>query len=271
MDTIFWRRQTGKPLFPELEWNKPERRNQAGRLLIIGGNAHALNAPAKSYEIVKKEGIGEVKIALPDSTKKLVGVSLPDAVFLPSTHSGEFAQEAEIHLLSYAQWADSLLLIGDTGRNSQTAILFDQLLKNYSGQVLLTRDALDLLLGNPKNFVDRPHTTLIITFAELQKLVKNSGETVAITASMDLVQLVEFLHNFSYKHPMHIVTYWQGQLIAAVGGTVSTTKITTDSKSHEPPFWRTTLASLSACYLTWNPNKPLEALTHSAYILSKTL
>ena len=71
MPEEYWKRQGTKPLFEELEWNKPERRDQAGRLLIVGGNVHALGAPAKSYELALQTGIGAAKIALPDKTKNL--------------------------------------------------------------------------------------------------------------------------------------------------------------------------------------------------------
>ena len=35
----YWQKQTPeKPLFPDIEWAKPEQKSQAGRLGIIGGN-----------------------------------------------------------------------------------------------------------------------------------------------------------------------------------------------------------------------------------------
>src|ERR1044071_6867008 len=99
METTYWQRQASKPLFEELEWNKPERRDQAGRILIIGGNVHHLNAPAKAYEVTRRCGIGEVIVALPSKTKRLVGKMIPEAVFTPSTPSGEFAQDGAAELL----------------------------------------------------------------------------------------------------------------------------------------------------------------------------
>lgn len=270
MDSTFWRKQQEEPLFPELEWNKPERRNQAGKLLIIGGTLHTLTAPANAYERVTSEGIGEVKIALPDKTKRLVGATLPSAVFLPSTASGEFALEGSAELDSYTQWADTILFPGDSGRNSQTTILFEQLIKTHINQVIITRDALDSISNNAQELIDRPDTTLVASFAQFQKLVKVLGEPTAVMASMDLVQLVEFLHVFSSKHTASMVTYWQGQLLAAHNGGVSSTKVPSQ-KNQEPPLWRTSVASYGACYQTWNPQKPLEALTQANYQFAKTL
>ena len=113
----YWAKQSDKPLFPELDWNKPERRDQAGRVLIIGGYLHKLQAPAKSYEQLKQHGIGEIKVALPSKTKRLLANSLEAAVFLPSTPSGEFSREGFEELIDYANWADTILLPGDVGRS----------------------------------------------------------------------------------------------------------------------------------------------------------
>ena len=67
----FWQKQEpGKPLFPDVEWNKPERRDQAGKLGIIGGNKLGFLAVAESYQESLKTGVGEARVLLPDALKK---------------------------------------------------------------------------------------------------------------------------------------------------------------------------------------------------------
>ncbi len=264
MDSTYWHRQANDPLFPDLEWNKPERRDQAGKVLIIGGDVHNLGAPATSFATLKQNGIGNIKIALPDKTNRLVGKSLPEALFLPSTSSGEFSTEGEIELLDQAIWADTILLPGDNGRNSQTAILFQDIVQAYKDQMVITRDALDLFSNNPGSLFDRSNTTIVASFAQLQKLVKNYGVPSALVFKMDLVKLVSFLYEFSLKVEAAVLTLHHDQLIAAYKGKVSTTKLQVAS---EPQHWRLMAASLVACYQTWNRTKPFESLTHSAYLL----
>ena len=73
MDMKFWQKQEpGKPLFPDVEWNKPERRDQAGKLGIIGGNKLGFLAVAESYQEALKAGVGEARVLLPDALKKNV-------------------------------------------------------------------------------------------------------------------------------------------------------------------------------------------------------
>lgn len=269
MDTTYWHKQGSSSLFEELEWDKPQRRDQAGRLLIVGGSPHALIAPAKAYEYVKNHGIGEAKIVLPEKTKRLVGATLPDAVFLPSTGSGEFSQDGTEELLNYAHWADTLLFAGDIGRNSQTTIMLNSFLRSYNADVVLTKDVLESLANHPEELLQREHTTLVISFSQLQRYIKNSSELLPLQFSMSLVQLVSYLHELTKRYPVSIVTLHEKQIICAVSGEVSTTKIMNEDP--EPPLWRLQYASIASCYLTWNPHKHFAALTHSAAMLAHEL
>lgn len=265
MNNTYWQKQGSEPLFPELEWNKPERRDQAGQLLIVGGNMHGLNAPAKAYETARRTGIGEAHVALPHKTKRLVAHALPEAIFLPSTISGEFAQDANAELLEYAQVADTVLLPGDSGRNSQTAILFETLLKSYNFQIVLTRDAVDILQNYPSALLERPRTIIVVSFAQLQKLLQNYQYSTPLSFTMDLVKLIELVQNLTQSLPISLLTLHQNQLIAASGGKVSTTKFPdTPTKP-----WRLNAAAIAACYATWNNSKIFESLTQTAYLITQ--
>ena len=99
---------------------------------------------------------------------------------------------------------------------------------------------------------------------QIQKLVKSYGETTPLTFSMDLIKLVEFLHLFSQKIGAAIITLHQNQFIVAAHGQISTTKI---KQTAESEHWRIETATIAACFQTWNPNKPFEALTHSVSLL----
>lgn len=285
MDHTYWQRQAEKPLFPELEWNKPERRDQAGRLLIIGGYLHNLNAPAKAYEYVQKQAIGSVKVALPSKTKALLGKSLPAAIFLPSTSSGELAQDGLTELIEYADWADTLLIPGDLGRNSQTTLLLADLLTNTTHQAVVTRDAVDLLQNTPGLLIKHEKTTLVLSFAQLQKHMQNLKISTALTFDMDLTRLVAFLHDFTSEHPCAIITQHQDKFIVAVNGRISTTPtrhsqpdressidmdplVKPEDNSSIQQAWRTKAAAIAACYQTWNPEKTFEALTHSTFLIT---
>lgn len=258
MESSFWHRQSAdKPLFPDLLWSRPENRLHAGKLLVVGGNAHGFSAPAEAFNEAGKAGVGTARVVLPDALQKTVGKFFPEAEFVPSTPSGSLSQKALGELLALGQWADGVLLAGDLGRNSETAILLEKFTKEHTGQLSLTKDSADYFLNLPQ-ILDRPDTTLVVSFAQLQKLAIAANFTKPFTFDMDLVRLVDMLHDFTEMHPASIMVKHLRNIIVAVGGQVSTTKLVEDKE-----VWRVATAAHASVWWLQNSTKPFEALTTS--------
>ena len=131
MDT-FWRKQEkSKPLFPDIEWNRPERRDQAGQLGIVGGNKLGFAAVATSYQAARDAGAGEVRVLLPDTLRRTVPAAMTDVLFAPTNTSGGLSGAAAGEMAALGEWARVMLLIGDAGKNSDTAALYEQIVRNY--------------------------------------------------------------------------------------------------------------------------------------------
>ncbi len=263
MNNNYWLRQTDKPLFPDLEWSKPEQRAKAGKLGIIGGNKLGFASVAESYQTALTTGTGEVKILLPDALKKAVPNSITDAVFAASNQSGSLSGESYEQLRSLGDWADGILLIGDAGRNSETAIVYEKFLEKYTGQLTITRDAVDLLKSNPIALAERPDTSLIMSFAQLQKLFQTTYYPIVLTFSMQLSNLVEALHKFTITYPATITVFHQDNILVACDGTVMTMPWTNPML-----IWRGDVATKAAAYWLWSPKKSLEAISTS--LINKT-
>jgi NAD(P)H-hydrate repair Nnr-like enzyme with NAD(P)H-hydrate dehydratase domain len=260
MEHTYWHKQTkGNPLFPDLLWSRPENKNQAGRLLIIGGNLHGIAAPAEAYATAEASGIGVAYVLLPDAVQKMVGF-LENAYFAPSTPSGSFAQTALAEMLDHSQTVDGVLLAGDVGRNAETAIALEKFVNKYSGLITITKDFLDYFSKSPRTLLERPRTTIVASLAQLQKLAQYSQFTRPITLGMDLINLVDALHEFTTIHTASVVTKYQDQLVVAHGGQVSTTKLTEDLL-----IWRVKAAATVAVWQLQNPSKTFEALTTAAF------
>jgi ADP-dependent NAD(P)H-hydrate dehydratase / NAD(P)H-hydrate epimerase len=256
MDQSYWLRQTDKPLFPELEWSRPETRSQAGKLLIIGGNGYEFKAPANAYGDALESGVGTATVLLPNSMQKVVSDIFPEAAFAPSTPSGSFARSSLALMLDLATRADAVLLPGDTGRNSETTVLFESFLEKYHGQVAITKDVADVLVQQPLQLLQRRNTLLVLAMGQLRQLAVAAHFPRAFTTEMGLVQLVESLHEFTVRYPLAIITRHQNHCVVSVEGQVSTTPVKTDE-----PVWRLTTATRASVWWLQNPNRPFEALT----------
>jgi NAD(P)H-hydrate repair Nnr-like enzyme with NAD(P)H-hydrate dehydratase domain len=257
MERTYWKRQTAEnSLFPNLQWSKPENRAFAGKLLIVGGNAHGFAAPASCYADAVKAGVGTARVLLPDAIQKVVGPVLEQGEFAPSTPSGSFSQKTLDDLLSLSAWADGALLAGDLGRNSETAILLEKYASKYHGQLTITKDAGDYFTATPEVMRYRENTTLVISFAQLQRLGTHLGYTTAFTFDMDLLHLVDALHEFTELFPFYLITKHHENILVACNGQVSTTKL-----PEELSIWRCEIAAHASVWWLQNPNKPFEALT----------
>lgn len=259
MDHAYWKRQEpGKPLYPDVEWSKPERRDQAGKLLIIGGNKLGFVAVAESYQTALKTGAGEVKVIVPDCLKKSIPAAMTDVIFAACTPSGGLSKDALQELKASSSWASGVLLIGDAGRNAETALAYEEFISWYQGPLTITRDAIDLVKNNPSLLAERPETTIIASFAQVQKLFQGIYYPKILTFNMQLMQLVEALHKFTITYPCTIVTLHKDMMVIASGG-----EVVTQPWNAPMAIWRGSVATDAACYQLWNSNKPLQAVSAS--------
>lgn len=264
METTYWRKQQEQALFPDIAWSKPENKQHAGKLLIIGGNLHGFAAPAAAYQESLKAGVGVAKVLLPDALQKTVGRILENGEYAPSTPSGSFSQKALASWLDWSQWADAILLAGDLGRNSETAITIERFVAKTNLPLTITKDAIDYFYANPGAITQRLKTTLVLSLAQLQKLNKQMGSTEPLLFSFGIAQLANWLHSFTSDNPCTIVVYHQQSILVAHQGQIISTEV------GEQTIWRLKTASCGAVWWLQNPAKPLEALTAGIFEQFKT-
>ncbi|HEX7483549.1 MAG TPA: hypothetical protein VF281_00195 [Candidatus Saccharimonadales bacterium] len=255
----YWQQQTAiKPLYPDIEWNKPEQRSLAGRLGIIGGNKLGFAGVGEAYGAANTSGVGEVRVLLPDVLRKTIPTTMTDVIFGATNPSGSLARGAHTDMLAISEWASGVLLVGDAGRNSETAILYEDFLKDYTGPLTLTRDAIDLIKNSAQTIVDRPDTLLVMSFAQLQKLFQSVYYPKVLTFSMQLAQLVEALHKFTVTYPVSIMVLHKEYIIIAHNGDITTTPW-----ENPMAIWRGSVATKAASYWLWNRGSVLIAATAS--------
>jgi len=256
MKPDFWHKQTASaPLFSDMLWSRPENRLHAGKLLIVGGNEYGFAAAAQAYSYAQKAGIGVIRMLLPDSLRKYVGRDFEAGDYAPATPSGSFSQKALAEMLDMAQWADGVLLAGDFGKNSETAILLEKFTSKCPCALTLAGDAVDYFLAQPKPVLDRPRTLLALDPTQLQKMAVGAHHTKAFTSQLDFMHFLSQLHDFADGHQANLLVNRLGQNFVASENQLSTTP-TTDSNAVRAG------AQASVWWLQ-NPSKPYAAITTS--------
>lgn len=258
MQQYWQKQQPDKPLFPDIEWNRPERRDLAGRLGIIGGNKFGFVAVAESYETARQAGAGEVRVLLPDALRSKVPTQMTDVLFAPTNPSGSLASEAKTDLQALENWATGLLYIGDAGKNSQTAILYEQAIAETDKPVVLTRDAIDLVQNSFPRILDNPNVVFVASFAQIQRIFRAVYYPKVLTFSMQLAQFVDVLHKFTVTYPVTVAVLHADHMIVARGG-----EVITQPWENAMKIWRGDTATKAASYLLWTPENPLGAVATS--------
>jgi len=257
-DTNWLKQTSDEPLFADLIWSRPENRRQAGKLLIIGGNQHGFAAPAAAYNAALKAGVGSVRVLLPEKLKRTVGTLL-EADYAPSNVSGSFARAALDSFLEHAAWADGVLLAGNFGRNSETAVVLDSFSEKYPGQLVVAGDALDYFLNRGSKLTARENTYLIINLGKLQKLATNLHSDIMIRHQDSLAEFVRKLSGLSVTSHSGIIVRHETHLAAAYRGKVGTTQWDEDLR------WQTELPAYAAVWLLQQSGKPFEAMMSAIY------
>lgn len=226
--------------------------------MVIGGHAQGFIAVAESYSVALDMGVGEVRALMPDSLKKTLPTNLAEASLLKSNPSGGFSKDAWSDFTAAADWADGILLPGDAGRNSETAILYEKLLDKTDIPITITRDAVDLIKNNYPKVVERPNTLLVMSFAQTQKLLSGVYYPKILTYSMPLGGFVDILHKFTLTYPVSLMVLHNENIVVASQGKVSSTPWTNAME-----IWRGRTATKAASYWLWTPDQVFEATTTS--------
>jgi hypothetical protein len=262
MSAATLRQKVGEPLFPDLLWARPENKQQAGKVLVIGGNSYSLSDPAMAYNHVEKAGVGAIRVLLPDKAGKLLPKSVLPVDLSPTNVSGSFALKSLDSWLEHTAWADAVLLAGDFGRNSETAILVEKYLTKTTVPLIFTNDALHYL-EIPVLASATTHVFAVGGLGQLQRILTALGASVSPSLKDPLQLFCEKWEMLSRQHPrITWVSSFHSLRVVATNGAVCVCEqkpnATTTKPDEEPEHWRLPLASVLSVYAAQHLGDPFK-------------
>jgi uncharacterized protein YciI len=141
--------------------------------------------------------------------------------------------------------------------------LLEKFVTKYKGLLTISGDALDYFIQTKPSILERPDTSLVLNLSQLQKLAAQSQLTLPITSNMDLLRLVDALHDLSAQHPAYLSFRYDEHSLVAAGGRVSSTKSLGKAKDVQAE-----MAVQAAIWWMQAANRPFEAITSSILKLS---
>ena len=242
--------------YKDLYWNIPQEQKQ-GVLAVIGGNGQNFKTPVKTSEFLAQEfPLKEVKVALPDVLKPKLP-PLGNLIFLKTTDTGSFSDSEEIK--KTVESVDFSLVIGDLSKNAITAKIFQEALIGSKKPLLLTRDAIDLVVdGKMEKILMRENLTIFGSIIQWQKVFKSVLYPKVLLASQSLVQVAEAFHKFTLSYPVQVITFHDGQILIAKNGKVAVVPLV-QTKYSPLTIWNQELVSNIVGLNLYNPDKFIEA------------
>lgn len=205
-------------LLAKFAWEKPERKDQAGSLIIFGGVSLKLKEVDTAFKSARAYGVGHIYALVPESLAKVFKRDDPYLVpvifdgYYGLTESGQKTFTEEFSL------ADSLIL-ADIGKSSATEHkLALQISKSFK-PVIITDSAINLLLNYHSELLSNSKITIILNLQNLQKLIKatNIATHSALLSTQNLVSKLDVLGQFSSQVSSKLVLIEEGRVLAVDG------------------------------------------------------
>lgn len=155
-----------------------------------GTNGHQLNIcgsylmPGASVICAKaalKSGVGLLKCAFPKSIYSVMTSHLVEPIFAPMSENEEktFSMGALTHLVDELNWANSVVIGCGIGKNDDTEVLVNQILKESKVPVVLDADGINSILMNIDMLKDSKAPIVLTPHpGEMARLINKSIEYV---------------------------------------------------------------------------------------------
>lgn len=156
----------------KLSWQKPERRDQAGRVLIIGGFNSKLKDTNSIYSAAISSGVGSASVLVPESLARAFKIKSLDLVGLHLDHYFGLTDQGERVLKEELHFSDALI-VADTGSNSQTSLKLAKIISDSLVPTTLSLESSPFLISHSAELIENARLTLILTLPTLQKIIKN--------------------------------------------------------------------------------------------------
>jgi hypothetical protein len=257
MATTSLQRQTADaPLFPDLLWARPERKKQAGKLLIIGGSVHGFASIIKAYEYALQAGIGEVKVVLPEGVKRFVGPAL-DALYAEQLDNGSFSHKALVEIRPYLGWANSVLLPGELTNNAETTLLIEDVLRVAQTPIVIAGDVIEAVTKTLGETL--PAKPMVVAdFRQLQRLAYTHSGKQPLLSTSTLDQQTVIMQTLVRKLELGVlIRYDDGQVLVVAGEAASITPSTANLLQY---------AANAAVVVAQFPGRLFEATTTAAIL-----
>lgn len=229
----------------KLAWEKPERKDQAGSLVIFGGVSLKLKEVDTIFKSAKACGIGSVQTLVPESLARVF--KREDQLLTPvnfDSYYGLTDSGLRVFTEEFAQ-ADALVL-ADIGKSSATEHRLAVAIAKTFKPVIITDSSVNLALTYCSELLDNSSITLLLSLQSAQKLIKAAGLklTKPLLSDSSFNYRLEVLYRFNSQFKAKLVLLGEKHLLAVYGDCYFNHKLESEDLN---------LAARLSCWQVWTP------------------
>lgn len=231
----------------KLAWEKPERKDQAGSLVIFGGVSLKLKEVDTVFRSAKSCGVSSIQTLVPES---LARVFKREDQYLTPVNFDNYYGLSDTGLKTLTEefaLVDSLVL-ADIGSSSATEHKLALIISKTFKPVIISESSFNLVLNYPDEILNNPNITIIVNLQKLQKLIKltNIKLEAPLLSSSTLKSKIEAVSQLSLRVKSKIVLLDESRASSAEGGL----QLSLEFSGSEG----LDLATRLACWQVWAPN-----------------
>jgi hypothetical protein len=245
----------------KLSWEKPERKDQAGSLVVFGGVGLKLKEINSIFSSAKTAGASSVVILVPESLAR--GFKLAESILNPVSFNSHFGlTDSGLRKVRDEFGLVDALILADLGRNSETQFKLLNLISHSYKPVIVTSFAAELFSSELDQLSANPNITLILNFPQFQKLYKTL--TLKTVNEKNIYPALPPLSTQSLKLKIKVLATFQTRVAANIilveeGHVIATSSNKIDGRYLRLNFGKDIerLISRLALWQVWAPGAPL--------------
>ncbi len=254
--------QGAEPLYPNVLFNRPVTRHGAGRMLVTGGHTGEFSQPVAYNQLALAAGIGECNVIMPDKLAAITG-GAPGVYLGASTTSGSLARAALGRILELSEEADVLSVGLSLSGNSDTTMLIERLVTDYTGRLAVFEAGFAALKGRWELIANRSNALLILTMPEVFKLCGELGIAIDIRPGGGLINKLEIVSNLAARLSCDLAVWGTESIIS------SGTKLSVTPLNYRLSLQPAVVYAVMSTFWTQNPQDRFAGLTTGAYVLEQ--
>jgi hypothetical protein len=169
----------------KLAWERPERKDQAGKLALFGGVSLKLKEVDTIFQQATKYGVGSAVALVPESLAKVF--KRKDQYLVPVILDHYFGlTDAGLETVQEELFLTNALILADIGNSSATGLRLAKVVSNSFKTVIISDSSATLAISYPNEILANPNVVLVLNLQNLQKIIQASK--IKLSGSLNSTQ-----------------------------------------------------------------------------------